>query len=168
MILAVRFSRVPSMMEQWRASRLTAAGDRGGNRHEGHEVPAITQKPLLNQELTSERYTDDIRRKVPPGTIHDRAAASLQIFPAVSYRGGNRHVGRKVPAVIQKAFLNKEITGYLTEEVQLDAPHFSLPGCCLRKSSPTNAEGMREVVAAANIPHLALLARLFHGVETTS
>ena len=45
---------------------------------------------------------------------------------------------------------------------------FSLPGVWLRKSEPTLAQGTGELVAPPDLPHLALVARLYHGVEATS
>ena len=45
---------------------------------------------------------------------------------------------------------------------------FSLPGFWLRKSEPTLAQGTSELVVPPDLPHLALLARLYHGVEATS
>ena len=45
---------------------------------------------------------------------------------------------------------------------------FSLPGFWLSKSEPTLAQGTGELVAPPDLPHLVLLARLYHGVEATS
>ena len=45
---------------------------------------------------------------------------------------------------------------------------FSLPGFWLRKSEPTLAQGTGDLVAPPDLPHLALVARLYHGVEATS
>ena len=45
---------------------------------------------------------------------------------------------------------------------------FSLPGFWLRKSEPTLAQGTGELVAPPDLSHLALVARLYHGVEATS
>ena len=45
---------------------------------------------------------------------------------------------------------------------------FSLPGFWLQKSKPTLAQGTGELVAPPDLPHLALVARLYHGVEATS
>ena len=45
---------------------------------------------------------------------------------------------------------------------------FSLPGFWLRKSEPTLSQGAGELVAPPDLPHLALVARLYHGVEATS
>ena len=43
-----------------------------------------------------------------------------------------------------------------------------LPGFWLRKSEPTLAHGTGELVAPPDLPHLALLARPYHGVEAIS
>ena len=42
---------------------------------------------------------------------------------------------------------------------------FSLPGFWLRKSDATLAQGADELVAPPNLPHLALIACHYHGVE---
>ena len=54
------------------------------------------------------------------------------------------------------------------ERVEPDALEVSLPHFWLQKTSPTRAEGMDEVVSAANVPHLALVARVYVGVGDTS
>ena len=45
---------------------------------------------------------------------------------------------------------------------------FSLPGFWPHKGEPTLAQGTGELVAPPDLPHVALLARLYHGVEATS
>ena len=45
---------------------------------------------------------------------------------------------------------------------------FSLPRFWLRESEPTLAQGTGELVVLSDLPHLALLGRLHHGVEATS
>ena len=45
---------------------------------------------------------------------------------------------------------------------------FSLTGFWLRKSEPTLAQGTGEFVAPPDLPYLALLDCLYHGVEATS
>ena len=45
---------------------------------------------------------------------------------------------------------------------------FSLPGFWLHKSEPTLAQGTGKLMAPPDLPHLALVARLYHGVEATS
>ena len=54
------------------------------------------------------------------------------------------------------------------EGVHADIDDFSLPGFWLRRGSPTLAEGTTTSVAPAEMPHLALSARLYTGVEATS
>ena len=45
---------------------------------------------------------------------------------------------------------------------------FSLPGFWRRKSEPALAQGTGELVVPPELPHLALLACLYHAVEATS
>ena len=59
-------------------------------------------------------------------------------------------------------------TKYRGQNVEADVCGFLLPGFWLRKSEPTLAQGTCELVAPPDLPHLALLTRLYHGVEATS
>ena len=52
--------------------------------------------------------------------------------------------------------------------MELDVLEVSLPHFWLQKTSPTRAEGTDEVVSAADVPHLALVARVYVGVGATS
>ena len=52
--------------------------------------------------------------------------------------------------------------------MELEEDGFSLPGFWRRRGSPKLSQATGEVIEEAAIPHLALLARLYHGVEATS
>jgi hypothetical protein len=52
--------------------------------------------------------------------------------------------------------------------VELEEDGFSLPGFWRRRDSPKLSQATGEVIEEAAMPHLALLARLYHGVEATS
>ena len=62
----------------------------------------------------------------------------------------------------------QELTNYRGQNVEADVWGFSLPGFWLRKSEPTLGQGTGELVAPPDLPHLSLVARLYHGVEATS
>ena len=64
--------------------------------------------------------------------------------------------------------LRQELTNYRGQNVEADVCGFSLPGFWLRKSEPTLAQGAGELVAQPDLPHLALVPCLYHGVEATS
>lgn len=64
--------------------------------------------------------------------------------------------------------VRKELAMYLAEKVEPEEDDFSLLGFWLRKSSATTCEETGEVIAPAPMPHLALIARLYHGIESTS
>ena len=64
--------------------------------------------------------------------------------------------------------LHQELINYRGQNVEANVCGFSLPGFGLHKSEPTFALGTDELVAPPNLPHLALLARLYHGLEATS
>ena len=64
--------------------------------------------------------------------------------------------------------LQQELTNYRGENVEANVFGFSLPGFRLQRSEPTPAQGTGELEAPPDLPHLALLARIYHGVEATS
>ena len=64
--------------------------------------------------------------------------------------------------------LRQELSNYRGQNDEADVCGFSLPGFWLRKSEPTLAQGTCELVGPPDLPHLALVARLYHGVEAIS
>ena len=66
------------------------------------------------------------------------------------------------------AALRQELNNYRGQNVEANVCGFSLPDFWLRKSEPTLAQGTGELKAPPGLPHLALVARLYHGVEATS
>ena len=89
---------------------------------------------------------------------------------AAAGHGGSSHgaQGGGVQPVTHHVALRQELTNYRGQNVEADVCGFSLPGFWLRKSEPTLAQGTGELVAPPDLPHLALVARRFHGVEATS
>ena len=72
------------------------------------------------------------------------------------------------PSITHKVRVLEELTRYVTGGVELEDDGFSLPGFRRRKGSPKLSQATGEVIEEAAVPHLALLARLYHGVEATS
>ena len=72
------------------------------------------------------------------------------------------------PSITHKVRVLRELTRYVAEGVELEEDGFSLPGFCRRRGSPKLSQATGEVIEEAAMPHLALLARLYHGVEATS
>ena len=72
------------------------------------------------------------------------------------------------PSITHKVRVLQELTRYVTEGVELEEGGFSLSGFWRRRGSPKLSQATREVIEEAAMPHLALLARLYHGVEATS
>ena len=72
------------------------------------------------------------------------------------------------PSITHKVRVLQELTRYVTEGVELEEDGFSLPGFWRRRGSPKLSQATGEVIEEAAMPHLALLARLYHGVEATS
>ena len=80
------------------------------------------------------------------------------------------HKGHKewVQPVTHHVALQQELSNYRGQNIDEDVCGFTLPAFWLRKSQPTLAQGPGELVAPPDVPHFALLARLYHGVEATS
>ena len=72
------------------------------------------------------------------------------------------------PSITHKVRVLQELTRYVTEGVELEEDGFSLPGFWRRRGSPKLSQATGEVIEEAAMPHLALIARLYHGVEATS
>ena len=89
---------------------------------------------------------------------------------AAAGHGGTSHdaQGEGVQPVTHHVALRQELTNYRGQNVEADVCGFSLPGFWLRKSEPTLAQGTGELVTRPDLPHLALVARLYRGVEATS
>ena len=72
------------------------------------------------------------------------------------------------PSTTHKVRVLQELTRYVAEGVELEEDGFSLPGFWLRRGPPKLSQATGEVIEEAAMPHLALLARLYHEVEATS
>ncbi|CAN0199295.1 unnamed protein product [Ascophyllum nodosum] len=72
------------------------------------------------------------------------------------------------PSITHKVRVLQELTRYLIEGVELEEDGFSFPGFWRRRGSPKLSQATGEVIEEVAMPHLALLARLYHGVEATS
>ena len=82
--------------------------------------------------------------------------------------GSHGAQGSGVQPVTHHVDLEHELTSYRGQNVEADVYGFSLPDSWLRKSEPMVAKGTGELVVPPDLPHLALLARLYHRVEATS
>ena len=90
---------------------------------------------------------------------------------AAAGHGGSSHGahgGGVQPVAHHVALRQKLNNNYRGQNVEADVCGFLLPGFWLRKSEPTLAQGTGELVAPPDLPHLAFVARLYHGVEATS
>ena len=64
--------------------------------------------------------------------------------------------------------LRRELAKYMKEDAALEEYHFSLLKFWQRRATRTTSAETGEVVEEAAMPHLALIARLYHGIESTS
>ena len=71
-------------------------------------------------------------------------------------------------SITHKVCVLQELTRYVAEEMELEEDGFSTPGFWRRRGSPKLSQATGEAIEEAAMPHLALLARLYHGVEATS
>ena len=101
-----------------------------------------------------------------PSVMEQRRLARLTA--AVHGRSSHGAQGGGVQSVTHHVALRQELTNYRGQNVEADLRGFSLPGFWLRKSEPTLAQGTGKLVAPPDLPHLALVTRLYHGVEATS
>ena len=76
--------------------------------------------------------------------------------------------GGGVQPVTHHVALRQELTNYRVQNDEANVGSFSLPGFWLPKSESTLAQGTGELVAPPDLPHLALVARLYQAVEVTS
>lgn len=77
-------------------------------------------------------------------------------------------VWRGAESTERSALLRRELRIYLAEDEHPEADGFSLPLYWLRRSSAGTCADTGQTIAAAAMPHLALVARLYHGIESTS
>ena len=98
--------------------------------------------------------------------MEQRHAARLAASGASS---GNGDAESSTPPEIvpHKVTLNPELTRYVVEGVQPDVDGLSLPGFWLRRRSSTLSQNTGKPVAPADMPRLALIVRLYHGVKAT-
>ena len=98
--------------------------------------------------------------------MEQRHAARLAASGASS---GNGDAESSTPPEIvpHKVKLNQEFTRYVAEGVQPDVDGLSLPGFWLRRSSSMLSQNTGKSVAPADMPRLALIVRLYHGVKAT-
>ena len=64
--------------------------------------------------------------------------------------------------------LRRELAKYMKEGASLEEHHFSLLELWQRRATRTTSAETGEVVEEAVMPHLAPIARLYHGIEATS
>ena len=74
------------------------------------------------------------------------------------------HRAGGVQPVTHNVALQQEIPNYRGQNVEANVCGFSLPGFWLRKGEPTHGRAC----GATGSAHLALRARLYHGVEATN
>ena len=100
-----------------------------------------------------------------PSEIEQRRLARLD-----AAEHGNVHMGTRgrIRPVTHQVALQQELLNHRGQNVEADVCGFSLPGFWLRKSEPMLAQSTGELAAASYLPHFALLAHLYHGVEETS
>ena len=72
------------------------------------------------------------------------------------------------PSITHKVRVLQELTRYVAEGMELEENVFPLPGFWRRRGSPKLSQATGEVIEEGTLPHLALLARPYHGVEATS
>ena len=129
-------------------------------------VPAPAPSPAPAPAPASGLATPAVTLPRVSSVMEQRRLARL----AAAGRGISSHgvQGGGVQPVTHHVALRQELTNYRVQNVEADVCGFSLPGFWLRKSESTLAQGTGELVAPPDLPHLALVARLYQEVEVTS
>ena len=68
----------------------------------------------------------------------------------------------------RRVLIGREVLVYLAEQGQLDVDAFSLLGFWNRRGTDSVCPTTSTVTSPAETPHLAFIAWLYHGIETTS
>ncbi|CAN0245727.1 unnamed protein product [Ascophyllum nodosum] len=68
----------------------------------------------------------------------------------------------------RRVLIGREVLVYLAEQGQLDVDAFNLLGFWNRRSTDSVCPTTSTVTSPAEMPFLAFIARLYHGIETTS
>lgn len=125
------------------ASASSSGGGGGAGGEDSNQPPPKKQKVL--SDLDERRLQRVAKAK----------AASAGRAPAAGNRAAKR-----------SANILRELRMYLAEDPAPEEDDFSLLGFWMRRSKPRTCVETNEV--EAGLPHLALIARLYHGIESTS
>ena len=124
----------------------SAAGD-GGNGGDGGGDGSIPPEPK-KQKVSSDLEERRLKR------LAKSKASNASSSPS------------PVTTVRRSAIIEKGMRTYLAEDPQLEENDFSLLQFWLRRSKPSTCDETGEV--EAGLPYLALIARLYNGIESTS
>lgn len=124
------------------ASSIPGGGGAGGGK-ESNQPAHKKQKVLSNLE---ERRLERVAKA--------KSASASRAAPV------------RVPAAKRRAIIDRELRMYLAEDPAQEEDDFSLLEFWLRRSKPRTCAETGEV--EAGLPYLALIARLYHGIESTS
>ena len=97
--------------------------------------------------------------------FEERRAARVAAAVASSCSGG---VEPQASVTARRVLIGRELLAYLAEAVQIDVANFSLLGFWSRRGSDSVCPTTGKVTSPAEMPYLAFLARLYHGIEGTS
>ena len=103
-------------------------------------------------------------RKCPP-SCSGGESPRLAYLGAPSSGGGSEQ-SQAHNTVKRGVKLDQALTLYLAEGSQINVEGFCLPGFGLRRSYPTLDQNPSVPIAPAGMPHLALIAPLYHEVGT--
>ena len=83
--------------------------------------------------------------------------------------GGDSSSAKPQAAVTgRRVLIGREVLVYLAEQGQLDVDAFNLLGIWNRRGTDCVCPTMSTVTSPAEMPYLAFITRLYHGIEATS
>ena len=122
--------------------------------------------PLPASSVINQETAEPAPKRKKPSRMEERRAA--RVTAAVAGSTGNGGV-QPLPSVTgRRVMIAPELLVYLAEPDQMDVDGFNLLGFWNRRGTDRACPTTGTITSPAEMPYLAFLARLYHGVEATS
>ena len=131
-------------------------------------APAPAPAPPPSPALGGDGATGPLAKKSRVLSVMEKRRANRLAAAGSAGAAGDEAESGSGPSITHKVRVLQELTRYVTEGVELEEDGFSLSEFWRRRGSPKLSQATGEVIEEAAMSHLALLARLYHGVEATS
>jgi len=122
--------------------------------------------PLPASSVVNQETAEPAPKRKKPSRMEERRAARVAAAVAGSTGNGG---AQPLPSVTgRRVMISRELLVYLAEPDQIDVDGFNLLGFWSRRGTDSTCPTTGTVTSPAEMPYLAFLARLYHGVEATS